>query len=87
MSRERDTFNSMVSVAGDPKTPLTVEEIKALAWASRVIEAAEIFASDDFCCEIGGNVEGDKSIIFQRKDTSITLGDCRKLRKALRGEE
>ena len=38
------------------------------------------FAHDDLCKELGGNVEGDASIIFMRNRAQITLGDCRRAR-------
>lgn len=41
------------------------------------------FAHDDLCKELGGNVEGDASIIFQRNLAQITLGDCRRARMLL----
>jgi hypothetical protein len=41
------------------------------------------FAHDDLCCALGGNVEGDDSIIFQRVEAALTLGDCRRARAFL----
>jgi len=51
--------------------------------ANEVVEAAKVFAHDDLCKKLGGNVSGDSSIIFQRDNAIITLGDCRKIRAAL----
>ena len=46
--------------------------------APELAEALKPFAQEDLCRAYSGNIEGDKSIIFQRNKAIITLGDCRR---------
>lgn len=52
----------------------------------RILEletALKPFAHDDLCVELGGNVQGEDSPVFQRRETILTLGDFRAARGAL----
>ena len=44
----------------------------------RLKEVLKPFTHPDLSKKFQGNAEGNKSIIFQRNDAKITLGDCRK---------
>ena len=58
---------------------MSYESIAQLRARIAELEAAlRPFAHEDFSRVIGGNGHGDDSIIFQRRDAVITLGDCRK---------
>ena len=56
-----------------------IERIAELeAKLDEALTALAPFAHPDLCEQLGGNVEGDESIIFKRNKAPITLGDCRK---------
>lgn len=52
-----------------------------IAKAPKLLEALEPFAHADLSELLGGNVEGDDSIVFQKKDAKLTIGDFRRARE------
>ena len=57
------------------------------AHLQRVEAAAKPFIHPDLYKTFSNNHEGDKSIIFVRDDAVITIGDCKRLLAALKGDE
>jgi len=53
----------------------------------RLREALKPFAQDDLCKQLTGNAQGDESPIFGRDKAMLYLGDFRRAKQALKGDE
>lgn len=71
MSREIDLHDTLADAR--------LATIRALA------EALEPFAHEDLCKELGGNVQGGESIVFQRNKAVLKLKHFRLARQLLHG--
>ena len=82
----KQTGNVVVECFGETITDAeNTAEIVAhcLNTHQMLLDALKPFAQNGFTEKLGGNVQGDDSIIFQRQQSKITLGDCRRALKAI----
>ena len=73
-----NTDNASYGELYDEVTRLTRE----LEEAKDILEP---FSHEDLCEQLGGNAEGDLSIIFQRNKAVLRLGDFKRVRAYLAG--
>jgi len=59
------------------------EGIKQHNRIEKLEAALKPFSHDHLCEYLGGNANGEQSIIFQRNKAKLTIGDCRLARDAL----
>lgn len=58
-----------------------------LAKVAFLLKALEPFAHPDLCRELGGNLQGDESLVFGRGDAVLKLGDFRRATEAIKEEK
>jgi hypothetical protein len=54
-------------------------------YIKKLEKALEPFSADDLCDVLGGNCDGEESVVFGRKDTELKIKHFRAARKVLKG--